>query len=353
MQIEATIDRHPGTAIVPAGALPISLPEQDSEVLSHIAIPDFQFDLPTSFKDFTPDIEPGKIIARGTIDTGVTATLILTGSVLEGGINFQPGQFSFHLEVVEQRARAHFIASTLMAMLGLAGEMDLQIPELEVSQKLFFNMPLSEISLMLQSRQWAYRLMVIERATGKEFHLTPSISEAELSKITFVYRAIVDRSFVWPLETISIPVPATQEKLALLPSDGRPRRYQSSPEKLDEVILGQSLSLGYSTTLIEDMIFQNPDEVRRELAADDGHLVEIMIRSLSGQVKYEFPEAPRLPDEPWDERIQQFINLEAQLDASIVERYHALAAATLAGLTEEEKKEVTARPELDEGAFLI
>ncbi len=50
--------------------------------------------------------------------------------------------------------------------------------------------------------------------------------------------------------------------------------------------------------------------------------------------------------------VQKMVELEPRLDAALVERYHALAAATLAGLTEEEKKEVTARPELGD-AFLI
>jgi hypothetical protein len=47
------------------------------------------------------------------------------------------------------------------------------------------------------------------------------------------------------------------------------------------------------------------------------------------------------------------IDLESQLDAHLVERYHSLAAATLDDLTEEEKAAVTARPDLDEEAFLI
>ena len=46
------------------------------------------------------------------------------------------------------------------------------------------------------------------------------------------------------------------------------------------------------------------------------------------------------------------VDLEPHLDSHLVERYHALAAATLSGLTEEEKAEVTTRPEFGE-AFLI
>ncbi len=220
--------------------------------------------------------------------------------------------------------------------------MDLQIPELEVSQKLFFNPAAFRISLMLQRRQWAYRLMVIERATGKEFFLPPNLSPAEMSLVAFAYRAIVERSFVWPIEEANYYTRYPPEVLAQLPPDNSPVRYQIGPLILSKNLLGQLLSLGTETMIIEDMVFQNAEEARRELALGDGHPVEVIIRSLSGQARFELPEVPRLPDAPWDERIQQLINLESQLDASIVARYHALAAATLADLTEEEKKEITA-----------
>ena len=50
--------------------------------------------------------------------------------------------------------------------------------------------------------------------------------------------------------------------------------------------------------------------------------------------------------------MQMLIDMEGQLDAALVERYNALAAASLAGLSENEKAEITARPEVGE-AFLI
>lgn len=88
------------------------------------------------------------------------------------------------------------------------------------------------------------------------------------------------------------------------------------------------------------------------MARNDGHEVKVVVRSLSGQGRYDFPDAPRLPDAAWDQRIQTLISLESLLDAKLVACYHALAAATLSNLTEEEKAEVTIRPELGE-AFLI
>jgi len=63
-------------------------------------------------------------------------------------------------------------------------------------------------------------------------------------------------------------------------------------------------------------------------------------------------DAPRLRKKIWNEDLQLLINMEGQLDAALVERYNTLAAASLSGLNEDEKAEITARPEIGE-AFLI
>ena len=172
-----------------------------------------------------------------------------------------------------------------------------------------------------------------------------------MERIIFTYRAIVDRSFVWPFVPTEIRELATRETLDQLPSKDNPI-YESPPTRVIKSVLGEPISLGRGTLVIEDFFILNDDAVRRELAINDGHPVEFVVDSVSGQAKYYMLEAPLLPDTPWDSKIQKFIDLESQLDARLVERYHALAAATLADLTEEEKAEVTARPELDFGAFL-
>ena len=118
------------------------------------------------------------------------------------------------------------------------------------------------------------------------------------------------------------------------------------------VLFGQQIFLGAESLLVENKVIENFDYVIRELAQNDGHKMEVVVRSLTGQGRYDFPNAPRLPDAPWSSTIQPLVNIEQQLDARLVECYHALAAATLAGLTEEEKAEVTVRPDLGE-AFLI
>lgn len=96
---------------------------------------------------------------------------------------------------------------------------------------------------------------------------------------------------------------------------------------------------------------EDRDHIIQEMLSNDGHSVEVKLRSLSGQIRYELPEAPRLPVAAWDQKIQMLIDLEDKLVDSLANRYHALAASTLVNLTDEEKAEITARPELDEEAF--
>ncbi len=147
--------------------------------------------------------------------------------------------------------------------------------------------------------------------------------------------------------------PATDEWLNRLIDLDRYDAFTRGPDPLSKTLFGVKIALGDEILTIEDKIIEDFDKVQKELACNDGHQVAVVIRSLSGQGRYEFLNPPRLPDRPWEPMIEMLADLESHLDARLVERYHALAAATLSGLTEEEKAAVTARPELDESAFLI
>lgn len=347
-------ERYSINAPVSAEALPVPLPQLARQISLLMNFPDFNFQLAAPIIDFGSLSKDGKVNARVAIDEDVFLILSLTGKLIEGGNKFQTEQIFLSTELVEGRPRIHFVASTLWATLYLAEEVRFQIPEIQLDLKLNFERPLLEISELLKERQTAYRLMVIERATGKRFQLPMDYSAEEMTAIIFTYRAIVDRSFVRAIEPTKqyISILATQENLAKLPADKCPIPYEFPPEPVSRVVLGEPISLGQGTMVIEDFFIQNADEVKRELAMNDGHSVECIVDSLSGQAIFNLPEAPGLPDEPWDSNIQSLIDLESQLDARLVERYHALAVATLDGLTEEEKARVTARPKLDFGAFL-
>lgn len=346
-----TLDQ-PVTGPVIQGRVPISLPfpRPDSNLSLLINASGVRYELEAPIVG-SLTIEDNRIVARFVVDNHVYLDLNLIGQSVDSENKFKSGQFSLFYKVEEHRPRAHFVADTLMAVIGLAGRLDLKMFEPDVNTNLTFELPLLEISKMLHRRQTAYRLMVIEEVTGKQFFLPSAISEKEIDKIAFINHAIFDHSFKWLGGTLTSSIPATPENASLFAQLAQPFS-ESHVITLSETVLGQSIDLGRATVTIEDAVVKNLDEIRAQLEAGDGRQVTLEICSLSGQDKYEFTETPYSPDIFWEPKIQALIDLEPYLDAAISERYHALASATLAGLTEEEKKEMTTFPDLDD-AFIV
>lgn len=345
-----TTDRYQSTPIRFLTAYPRLL-EGGYPGFLHIDISDFDFQISAALVDLILDWELGRVVIKSSIYNGVFLIATLDGTLTDDESEFQIHQVSVNMELEKETARTEFIASTLWAAITLADKIILQAPEIELNLNSKFHLSLLEISRLLQNRQTYYRLMVIERATGKRFKLPPSFSGSEMAAIVFAYRAIVDRSFIWMSDRTKVQEIAAQEILDHLPPNKTPTRHIIS-NHVSRVVLGEIISLGNGSMIIEDFFIENEDEVRRKLSANDGHLVEFTIGSLSGQALYKLPEAPRLPDSPWDSEIQKFIDLESKLDARLAKRYNDLAASTLEGLTEEEIKEVTSNPELDYRGFL-
>ncbi len=347
----STLDQ-PLTAPIAQGYIPypLALLEPDSNPSLLINAPgihrSFEFHVVGS-----PIIENNKITAQFIVDDDVYLELNLIGQSSEHEANFKVGQFSLFYRIEEGRPRAHFVANTLMSVMGLAGKIDLKISAPEISTNLNIETSLLEISKMLHRRQMAYRLMVIERATGKQFLLPSAMSERELERIAFVYHAIVERAFIWSSGSSEHSIPATQENALLFAQLVQPFSWSIPLASLNKTVLDQTINLGLTTVTIEDAVVKNLDEIRKQLEARDNQQVTLEIRSLSGQVKYEFTETRYSSDILWEPKIQTLIDLESCLDDALVARYHALAASTLEGLTEEEKTAITARPELDEQAF--
>lgn len=346
----ATINQ-PMTGPVIQGSVPISLPlpRPDSNLSLLINAPGVHYELEAPVVD-SPVIEDNKITARFSLDENVYLDLNLIGQSIEQDNKFKVGQFSLFYHIEVQRPRAHFVADTIMAVMGLAGRLDLKISGPIVSTILTVEPSLLEISKMLHRRQTAYRLMVIEEATGKQFLLPSAISEGEIKRIAFVYHAIVDRSFMWAGGTLNMLIPATQESASNFAQLVQPFNGPLPEQPLSETVLDQSIYIGQAVVTMEDAVVKNLDEVREQLGAGDGRQITLEIHSR--QDKYEFTEIPYPSSVSWEPKIQALINLESYLDAAITERYHALAAATLDGLTEEEKKEVTTFHNLDE-SFVV
>jgi len=56
--------------------------------------------------------------------------------------------------------------------------------------------------------------MVIEKATGMEFEIPEHETEEGRNAISFAYRAILEREFVWPTYEVTMPLLATDQSLA-------------------------------------------------------------------------------------------------------------------------------------------
>ena len=117
-------------------------------------------------------------------------------------------------------------------------------------------------------------------------------------------------------------------------------------------VLGRPVPLGKWKVTIEQAVIEKPDELRRAMSQDDGRDVKMLLLSLTGEVHFDFPDAPRLPDAPWDSTVEELEGLEKKLRLRLASRYHAVAARSLAGFSEEEQAELTARPEMDAGENL-
>jgi hypothetical protein len=317
-----------------------------------ICIPDFKVDLTLSINELKSEMESGEVILKVAIDSNSNFVLTLIGELSRGKDKFQIKQVSLNIETNTRSVRSDFVLASLRVMLSLAEDVYLRIPEFQLDLGLKFEEPLLDISQMLRRRQIAYRIMTIERATGYEFQLPLDISGEEVKNITLIYYAVIHRSFDWPIDSITVFFPATTEWLDRLVFINQFSSFTLGPDPITKTLFGKEIFLGEGTVRVENKLIENFDKVQQELAYNDGHPVAVVIRSLIGHGMYDLPEAPRLPNEPWDEKIQRLVDLEDQLDAVLVRRYHALAASTLEGLTEEEKAAITARPELNEKAFL-
>ena len=361
-----------GSAAVPA-VLPhfarVTLPEYVPKLLSglmcfpvarlgsvslRVLIPDFNLGVDAAVVQFAQDKDAGQMFMRVAIDANVEANIEFAGRLTEHESSFEIAQVSFRLAPTKDCARDDFVASTLNAALALSQRVHLQMPEAALDLTLGFDLPLIEISRLLQSRQTSHRLMTIERATGIRFDLPQGgFSGTDIAAIIFVYRAIVDRAFTYHLiNGLPIVIEADEEGAKRLRSLQESRVIGFGPEEMTRPLLGVDIPLGRMTVKILDPYIVEIDCVREEVAQGDGHPVTVLFRSATNQALFELPEAPRLPPNPWDARIQALIDLEEALDSTLVERYHALAASTLAGLSEEERTRVTRRVELDEETFL-
>lgn len=297
------------------------------------------------------EMEGGRVIVvKAAIDSNATLVVRLFAETDAEGFHTKSASFGF--ETARKTAESDFRVATLRIALSLATQTRLVSPGLGLDLWFRLNEPLRDIGEMLKLRQTMYRLMVIERSTGQHFEIPPVISDQDMNAIRLLYYAITERAFKWPLDDVLTFFRTASKDMAIVLeeqdklSDFRDVGHQR------QLLFGVEIPLNLGAITIIDKQIEDFGQVLEELKKDDGRTVAVRVRSRIGVVRYTMREAPCLPDKAWDADLQMLINMDEQLDAALMERYNALAAATLAGLSDDEKAEITARPEIGE-AFLI
>ena len=327
-----------------AGSGPVPVPDLVPDLTLRIIVGDFELgiDAPILEVDRTLEKVVGDILLRVAIAEDIVGNILLSAKDREGI------SLSFQLWPAEQSADVAFVASTLNAALKLSREVALEIHEIGLHLTLTaFDPPLLEVGRLLRERQTTHRLMVIERACGIDFGPVPStLSGDEVGTIGFIYHAIVDRTFTDGLSEVEVLIASNEEGLETLNRLKGSSSLVFPKENISKSLFGRSILLGAQTVKITDPYIEYVDQIQEEIARGDGHQVRIVIRSDTNRAQYSLPEAPRLPPTPWEPSVQKLIDLETQLDAALLDRYNALAAGSLAGLSEEEKELVTQPSEI-------
>jgi len=325
--------------------------ERPQDLSMEISVPNFggYFRLELTDLDDS-EIDSGRVIVRAAIDTNATMVVTLFGESDREG--FHTKSFSFGFESSEKTAESDFRLATFRAALSLAIQTRLVAPGLGLDLWFRLNEPLRNISEMLKLRQTMYRAMVIERATGRRFKIPSFISGEDMEAISFLYHAITEGVFEWPLdEALTFSYQASKE-MAIFLEEAEQCSYFRHIGSQHQSLFGVEIPLGLVAIRIIDKHIEDFDQALEELRKDDGRTVAVRVRSRIGLARYNMREAPHLPTKVWDKDLQMLIDMESQLDTVLVERYNSLAASTLEGLDDEERTAITERPHLGEEAFV-
>src|SRR5712664_3330094 len=194
------------------GNLSRPLEPAESEHELEIEVPDFQSNISLTLTEVDRDFGFQSVLLRSAVDSQSSITFKLSGELSKPNGSFHIRQVRFGFETNSRLATSDFALASMWASFALANQVHLRLRDLDFKLSLKFEEPLLEISEMLRRRQIAYRIMVIERATGLLFLLPLDISGEEVEEVALIYHAIVDRTFDWPIEEISAFPTATEER---------------------------------------------------------------------------------------------------------------------------------------------
>lgn len=289
-----------------------------------------------------------KLTVKTMLGAGTSMILHILGGWLDENFLIESTEVNFEQEI--DSPQAGFVTATFASLFQIAPT----IHDLFVTTTIDMparKEPIPVISFMLQWRQLAYRLMVLERALGVNFLLTPDCTEQEWLEAAFVYRALTEQRFIAAFDMDKFFRLANEENSRTLLEWRQKRSIAFGYTSYAAELFGAKVSLGRFGVKIADALIENYAEAEQAMARQDGNPVPWVIRSLRGEAEWNFLDCPPLPPIIWEEKMQRLIDLDRKLSDAVADRYIALATATLEGLSEEQKIAVTTRPVLDPEAF--
>ena len=344
---------YPGSPAVAEGGSGIARPDEIDGQLVHLAFSSPPLNLELSSTALKFSAEDGKITAQVPLGSGATLNIEVAGKVAAGGTEFRPEGIGLLIAATGDDAETLFVASTFTALIAL-GALALRIPGIGLAlDNLRFDLPLKQIGGQLKTSKTAHKLIVIGKATGNCLDFPAVLDGQQLQTLTLIYRAIVDRTFDWPIASYPLRAHATRADLENLSALSQPASMAFVRENVSEELLGHRIRLGTMQVSFEQSVIKDRETFLEKIASDSGQEVQTKVIALDGHARIECADAPRLPESPWTLQQKRLIELGPQLCDLLANRYNDLAAESLAGLTEEDKSAITARPGLDEDAHLL
>jgi hypothetical protein len=232
------------------------------------------------------------------------------------------------LENPAPTARSTFMATTLMLMLALDGELKLQLTPGDFSTHHRVSTPLSYVGVIFPQRKITYELMVIEQAYGTSFPIAAPHNFVNPALITFIHHAITKKEFVWQFYQEAFSLRATETTKSFLQDMHAPLTLQIPVNHFVVEFQGKKIDLGRHYVRIENAIITNAEQIAKELEQLDGHDFPAFICSPNGAATYQFLQTS-LPPSSFDQLTQEFIDIGEQLVDLFFEAVNHLAAASL------------------------
>jgi hypothetical protein len=332
---------------VVAGTLTPPLPALFDDLTAEFDFPAFNYSLTAPVTELSTADDFQRITVKLAVDTEVILVCRLNGEGATNGTEPRP-EVTLDFGAARPSARAAFVIATLKALFGLSETVSWRLPILQLDALIHPAPPLHQTGPELRRRKMAQLVMEIEQAFHQKFVMPASLSREEEDRITFIHAAMTEPSVAWSFTEGAFTLPANQETRARLESGNQSGVFNLETSRWDEELFGHKLRLGRASVALENATVINADEVSRETERLDGHEFKVVIRSLAGVARYEFPDAPRAPENWRDDLIEELVALRPLLIEAFFREVNELAAGCLPDFPEEELP-----PPFDEEVSLV